>query len=255
MFVRSSPLIHLLNQFRVAWLQGGYGSGKTLMSYALAYDLYQTGRYRYILGNSHSVWTDSPADVKLRDGAFVDAIVILDEGGLFMKLSRDADKFLLGLRKLNITILVPSVLPPSSRIKFLQIQRTFNAEIFGFPFWLYQYRLNIGSEHEKDWFGLYKPSTLYGIYDTLDYPVDDLYLSAWFEYWMETARESRPEWANWGAPPNYNPKRGTRSEGSNSGLDEITAQLDELTEAQDAISNGISFYADEGTKKRRFFRS
>ena len=200
MLMRAQPLLHMLNQFRLAWIMGGYGAGKTLVSYALAYELFKTGRYRYLIGNSHSVWTDNPEQVVLRDDAFVDAIVILDEAGLFLRMNRDADRFMLGLRKLNITILCPSVLPPSSRIKFLQVQRTLNGQAFGLPAWFYQWRLNLGSNKEKDNFILVNPSNYFGIYDTLDYPVDDLYISDWLDYWMSKARESRPEWADWNRP-------------------------------------------------------
>jgi hypothetical protein len=229
---------------------GSYGGGKTLGAFQLAYELYKTGRYRYILGNCNSVWTDNPEQVVLRDDSFVDAIVILDEAGLFLKMSRDADKFLLGLRKLNITILCPSVLPPSSRIKFLQVQRVLNGQSFGLPLWVYQYRLNIGSEREKDNFILWQPQKMFGIYDTLDYPVDDLYLSEWFEYWMAQARESRPEWATWGSPPGYESKGYSRVKGSDSGMDEFRRELEEAQEKNEELSESLSLYAFEATKKR-----
>jgi len=237
---------------------GSYGGGKTSACFDLAYQLYMTGRYRYILGNSNSVWTDSPEKVVLRDGSFVDAIVILDEGGLFMRLSTDADQFLLGLRKLNITILVPSVLPPSSRIKTLQIQRTFNGNSFGLPFWLYDYRLNLGSEKEKDWFAIYKPYEIFGIYDTLDYPIDDLYLSEWFDYWMHTARESRPEWCTWGHPPGYpKQRRGNRysgGSGQDQGLVTLGGIVEEILDGQAELSDSISLHAFEEPTKRRKYR-
>lgn len=253
MLIRGAPLIHMLNQFRVAWLMGSYGGGKTLMAFQLAYELYLTGRYRYILSNCNSAWTDSPANVILRDGSFVDAICILDEAGLFMRMSADADQFLLGLRKLNITILCPSVLPPSSRIKTLQVQRIINGNAFGFPLWIYQYRLSLGTEREKFNFGLWKPSNTFGIYDTLDYPVDDLYLSEWFEYWMQTARSSRPEWATWGAPPKTY-KRLTRRKGQDSSLDEFGRNVEESIEANSELQESLSLLAFEAPTKGRKYR-
>lgn len=253
MLWRQAPLVAMLNQFRVAWLMGGYGSGKTLLAYSLAWELYKSGRYRYILGNSSSVWTDSPENVVLRDGSYVDAVVILDEGGLFMRVSRDADQFMLGLRKLNITIIVPSVLPPSQRIKFLQVQRVLNGQVIGLPAWIYEYRLSIGSEHEKSWMALIKPSEMYGIYDTMDYPIDDLYMSDWFDYWMGVAISKRPAWADWGAPKGpglRSTKRSAWTEGEDQRLDEIGGKLDELQDIQGAQQDAISLLAGQSGEKR-----
>lgn len=252
MLIGGSPLLHMLTQFRVAWVMGSYGGGKTLGSYLLAYELFKSGRYRYILGNSNSVWTDSPESVVLRDGKHVDAIMILDEGGLFMQFSRDANKFMLGLRKLNITILVPSVLPPSSRIKFLQIQRVLNANAVGLPLWIYQYRLSLGSEREKAYVSIWKPQEIYGIYDTVDYPVDDLYMSAWLEYWMETARASSPEWATWGAPPETFSDRRKRNlpDGKDPYLDQVGGEFEEVIESAETLSESLSLYAFEGSSKK-----
>lgn len=249
MIYRGAPLIHMLNQFRVAWLMGGYGAGKTLGCYALAWELIQTRRYRYIIGNSNSVWTDNPETVVLRDGTFVDAIVILDEAGLFLRLNRDADKFLLGLRKLNITILCPSVLPPSSRLKILQIQRTLNGFAFGIPAWFYQWRLSIGSQKEKDNFIIWQPSKVFGLYDTLDYPIDDLYISDWLSFWMQEARDQRPEWACWGKPKGL--RRSSRfSEGESLPMDGTGRENEELAESVEELQDAISLYSFQGTNKR-----
>lgn len=256
-FFQGAPLIQMLNAFRVCWVMGRYGGGKTSNSLLLAHELYQTGKYRYILGNFNSVWTDNPETVELREGRYVDAIVILDEGGLFMRLNRDADAFMLGLRKLNITILVPSVLPPAQRVKFLQIQRTMDFGIFGLPFWLYEYRLSLGSEKEKSYYGYYKPSEIYGIYDTFDYPMDDAYLSDWLEYWMLTARASRPAWCTWGPPPEIEgskkgrENRSRRATGEDRNLDELRGLVEEIADGQAGVADIVSTYADDSAGGRR----
>lgn len=251
MLVNGTPIIAMLNQFRIAWCRGFYGQGKTLIAYELAYELYKTGRYRYILGNSNSVWTDSPESVVLREGAFVDAVVILDEGGLFMRMSRDAEKFMIGLRKLNITLLIPSVQPPATRVKFLQIQRYFNMGVLGFPLWIYDFMLNMGTEKEKAKFGIWKPQNIYGVYDTLDYPVDDLYLSDWFEYWMATAKESRPDWCTWSKPPEISGKRNTRSSGQDTRMDDLGGYIDESIQTIEELQDALSISTFIGTEKRR----
>jgi len=253
MLMRAQPLLHMLNQFRLAWVMGGYGTGKTLVCYALAWELFKSGRYRYLIGNSNSIWTDNPETVVLRDGSFVDAIVILDEAGLFLRMNRDADKFMLGLRKLNITILCPSVLPPSSRVKFLQVQRTLNLQSIGIPAWLFQWRLNLGSNKEKDNFILRNPQNYYGLYDTLDYPVDDLYISDWLDYWMSKARETRPGWALWSAP---NGRKRTRDiERQDIPMDGTGREFEALTEEVQELSDALSLYSFEVPNKRRKYRN
>lgn len=262
MITGANPLVHTLNSYRIVWGMGGYGSGKTLNGFDIAYLLMKTGRYRYILSNCNSVWTDSPEDVVLRKESFVDAVVILDEGGLFMAMGRDARAFLLGLRKLNITIIVPSVLPPATSIRVLQMQRTLNLSVIGLPVWIYEYRLNVGSAKEKSKYAIINPSEIYGIYDTMDYPIDDAYLSEWFEYWMSIARDSRPEWQTWGPPPEIqtkrrkarNTKRNRGAQGEDFQLDELGGLLEEAIQGQGELSDIISIHSDQrpdkGRKKR-----
>jgi hypothetical protein len=262
MQLKSAPFLHMLNSYRILWAMGGYGSGKTLEAFDLASTLYDTGRYRYILGNVNSVWTDNPELVELREGAFVDAIVILDEGGLFLRMSRNADQFLLGLRKLNITIVVPSVLPPATKIKILQLQRVFNGNVIGLPLWTYEYRLNVGSTKEKGKYHVWKPSQIFGIYDTLDYPIDDCYLADWFEYWMLTAREVRPAWCTWGPPPKVEVSRKRQqsrslqgaSQGENLSLEEVGGLLEETIEGQAELSESLSLHAFQSARKKRKIR-
>lgn len=248
--IGGAPILALVNQFRIVWVQGSYGGGKTLLAFQLAWELYQTGRYRYILSNCNSVWTDNPEQVVLREESFVDAIVILDEGGLFMRMSRDAEKFMIGLRKLNITIIVPSVQPPSTRVKFLQMQRIFNFQIIGLPLWLYEFRLSLGSEKEKSYFAISNPQKVYGIYDTLDYPVDDLYLSDWFEAWMVKAKNAKPEWCYWGPPPEIKSKRRGRIQREDSGLGSLGGLLEEAIETSSELQDAISLHAFQATTKR-----
>ena len=254
MLHNATTLNHMLNQYRVAWMGGGYGTGKTLLCFQLAYELVLSGRYRYILSNCNSVWTDSPENVKVRDDIFVDAVVILDEAALFLAMRSDAKKFLIGLRKLNITILCPSVLDLPTVLKTLQINRTLNLTRVGFPYWRYEYRLVSGSVKEKGNFGIFKPQQIYGIYDTLDYPVDDCYLSEWFQYWMENAKDSRPDWVTWGHPPDHKPEGYTGTQGENSDLVELGRQLEETQQEVSSLQDALSVSSFERSEKKRRFK-
>jgi hypothetical protein len=140
----------------------------------LAYELLNSKFSRYLLSNCESVWGDQPEDIKKTDAGTIDTCVILDEGGLFLKTSQDAQEFMVGLRKLNVVLIIPSVEPPTSRMKFVTVQRVVNLrQIVGLDFWLYKYLLKKGFDRETGYFGWFKPSEIYGIYNTLDLPVDD----------------------------------------------------------------------------------
>ncbi|MEA4910184.1 MAG: hypothetical protein VB089_21360 [Anaerolineaceae bacterium] len=113
------------------------------------------------------------------DKGLMDTVVVLDEAGLFLKSSQDAEEYQAALRKMNVVILLPSVQPPTSRLKFLTVYRAFNLETLGIPGWLYKYHLKVGYEHESDWFLWWNPSEIYGIYSTEDFPSDDEGIGTW----------------------------------------------------------------------------
>lgn len=245
MLIKGTPFVHLVNQFRIAWFRGSYGSGKTAMCFYLAYELIKSGKYRYLLSNSRSAWTDDPRKIMIRDERFIDTILILDEGGLFLRTGKDAEKFMIGLRKLNACVLIPSILPPSSRVRFLTVQRVLNGYNFGLPVWWYEYYLNLGGIREKDWFLFVKPDKIYGIYDTLDYPTDDLQLSDWMYFYMSKIKDGQPDWANWGYPPKRLPV------GADGGVDEVGRDVEDVLEATSDLQETISFHARSYTSKKR----
>jgi hypothetical protein len=152
--VNAATFIGYCSTFRVVHIGGRYGGGKTSLAWRLAYELVDKGLARYVISNVKSVWSDDPAKITLRQGVYVDAVVILDEGGIFLKTGYDADKFLAFLRKLNITLLIPSVLPPATKARFLSVQRVWNAGVLGLPLWWYRVDLIYGTTREKDYFGI-----------------------------------------------------------------------------------------------------
>lgn len=258
--VGATNLVYMANQFRVIWIMGRYGGGKTSLAYLLADALFKTGKYRYLLSNSRSVWTDNPENVVLRDDKHVDAVVLLDEGGLFLRTGADADAFLLGLRKLNITLVIPSVLQPASKVKFLQVQRIMTMQPYGIPAWLYEYRLNYGSQNEKSKFWVWKPDCIWGIYDTFDYPDDDKYLSDWLDYWISQAQDAGDSagWAKWGRPPGYDGddlqstgKRKRKRAGSMAGMEAGGRYVEEVQEIADNLEQSLSVHAKTWSTKKR----
>lgn len=164
--INAIPFIGMVKMFRMVWIGGRYGGGKTSLAMRIAYELLESGFCRYMLFNNGCVWKNEPQDVKLINKR-ADAVIVLDEGGLFIRDSRDAEVFQAALRKINVIVILASVAPPATRMKVLRCQRVMNLGAFGFPVWVYQYDLSYMAQKEKGTFFWYKPSEIFGIYDTV----------------------------------------------------------------------------------------
>lgn len=171
-----------LQTYRVLWIRSRFGSGKTLLAMRLAYELHSKGIVRYICGNFPSPWFDRFEDVELVNGR-ADVCLILDEGGSFMQSKYKAQKYVQFMRKLNIILIMPSFLPPSSFVSFFRVKRLMNLQVFGLPAWVYQSRLTDGEEIFKDNFIFWNPAEVYGSYDTGAYVVDDAGAEDWLIKW------------------------------------------------------------------------
>ncbi len=171
------------------YLSGNTGTGKTSLAFRLAYQLLDIGDARYLYSNCNNVWNDDLEKVVMRTNKkghdqYADTVFVLDEGGEFMKYS-DARLFTKALRKLNIYIIVSSVEEPGRRVRTLTVQRVFDFRIFGFPGWLYTFKLNYGEVRSQDWFAWLYPQEIYGIYDTEEFPVDDAGIAFYINSWIE----------------------------------------------------------------------
>lgn len=166
-------IVGMLQTFRVVWIGGRYGGGKTALAYRLAYELLDSGFSRYLLSNCRNVWKDETSDIVLREGRYMDTVVVLDEGGLFLRTSKDADDFLAFLRKLNVVLIVPSIKPPAPSLRMVTVQRVANLQSIGLPCWVYNASVEYGRQRDKERFAWWGPSEIYGVYDTTDVPVDD----------------------------------------------------------------------------------
>lgn len=174
--------------FRVVHLWGRYGSYKTALAHYLAIQLMLRFKFRYLLSNVMSVIRDDPADVFLANGKTVDAILLLDEAGVFMKSASETDEWLAALRKLNIVILCPSFVPPSRAAKMITTQMMFDANIIGIPVVWFKVHVDMGVLNEKANFYWRNPSEVFGIYDTEGFPSDADELLNYVKSWLAQAQ-------------------------------------------------------------------
>lgn len=266
--MQSSIFINYVRLYRVLWLQGRYGGGKTALAYRIAYELCEKYGYRYIMGNTHSVWNDVLENIQQSPDGRVGLVMILDEGGLFLKTGKDVEAFLAFLRKLDIIILIPSVTRPSTRVCFFSVQRLFNWYSFGFPFWTYRFQLDSGAIRERGFFHWHKPTEIFGIYDTASAPTSDGGLNDAIQQFTkglqkatghkETGVGSQTRTTHFtlegfdgieaGTGTTANTEKSTSRE--NPQVDEIGYAVNDLEQVQEEISHSLSLLVSNTGKKR-----
>lgn len=178
MFSNADEFLYNLLAYRIVWIRGRLGGGKTLLSVALADEIIKRGFARGVIANFPTVlkvhnWRELHEDGKPR--GVRGSVVIFDEAGLFidrrtfMKNDRGIGAL---LRKLDCFLLLPSVTPPDARLSYFSTQRVLANSLTGN--WTFKWTLAIpGAEVETGKFTLIKPQEYYGSYDTRYIPVDD----------------------------------------------------------------------------------
>ena len=241
MLLNSYAVLEMIKLYRTAWFSGRYGGGKTALAFRVAYDLLDAGGYRYLLTNCASVWSDDPSSVQPVDGR-LDAVVLLDEAGLFIRSNADAERFLAFLRKFNVVVLLASVRPPAPAFRSLRIQRVFDFRKLGVPLWLYTAVLRYESITERYWFMWWYPAEIYGIYDTRDIPVGDGGIGVLLEQHL------RRELVRRGRAVQFQPVSVPALEAA--GGHPEGAGLSDLVDALDSISEFVSL-STGGARRRR----
>lgn len=170
--------LYNLVAYRVGWIRGRLGGGKTLLSVALADHLIRHGFASGVIANFPTTlprldWREMMPDGRPR--GVRGAVVIFDEAGLFidrrtfMRNDRAVGAL---LRKLDCFLLLPSVTPPDSRLCYYSMQRERVNTLTGTWSWRWALALP-GAPIEAGTFALANPAAYYGSYDTRYIPTDD----------------------------------------------------------------------------------
>ena len=168
MFV-GAPFELTFRAYKFLWLRGRTGGGKTSLAFALALSLLRDGLVKRIYSNIPSVG-DFPEWGK--DG--LNSAYVIDEGGLFMKSSKQFQTVAGALRKAGNYVIISSVIPPAREFATLSVERKMNlSTVIGYPIWVYEYELSSGSTRDKGTFAWLNPQSVWGLYDTDFYPSDD----------------------------------------------------------------------------------
>ncbi len=246
MLVNGLPFLSLVRTERVCYFGGRTGSGKTALAFRVAYELVRSGFSRYLLTNVPCVWADSPEDVVVRDGQYLDVCIVLDEAGQFLRMGKDAEAFISAMRKLNVVLLLPSHRPVPRSCDQLRVRMVFDFSLVGLPVWLYavRYRLEKGADKYMLWW--VRPSEIFGVYDTQYFATGDAGLSDWMT-------EEKRKLANAGG--SYAGVRGYRGQQQSSMTGEDTAIFDagaeRLADAVQALEEVADRLAEQPRGRRK----
>lgn len=166
MLVNASIMLQMVSAYRLVWIMGRFGGGKTALSYRIAQEFLEHD-YR-LISNNKSVWSDDMSKVDLLPDGHLKSVVILDEGGLEFKASKQIEMVAAYAAKMDCIYIIPSFFPPSKSAQVLVIQPLFNFKAAGIPIIVYRWRVRLGGFEDKGSFWWWKPSEIYGIYSRQD---------------------------------------------------------------------------------------
>lgn len=172
--------LDLVMSERTLWIRGIKGGNKTSLSYYLAHSIFQKDKsYRYLIGNCPSVWQEELNNTELRKGKYLDCIVILDEGGRWLRTRDLSEEFVDFCRKLNTIWIIPSVSEPYRSFRKLTCQQIHNLRSVGLDASIYKWIYKDGSAVEDGKFLWWHKSEIHGIFDTDTAVIDDGGIMDW----------------------------------------------------------------------------
>ena len=170
MFINAQPILGVLDMYRIVWISGRFGGHKTALAFQIAKTYLERG-YNLVT-NSRSVWADDINDVTLNNDNQLHSVVILDEGGLYFKSSKQIEMIASYAAKMDVVYLIPSFWPPTRSAQIINIQPVISLKATGLPIIVYKWTIKIGHFKDNGWFLWWNPKEIYGIYSRQD-PGDD----------------------------------------------------------------------------------
>jgi len=166
MLLGAGGVLGILDMYRLIWISGKFGGHKTALAFRLAEDYLKKG-YRLITNNK-TVWADNMNEIDLNENNQLHAVLLLDEGGLYFKSTKQIELIAAYARKMDCIYIIPSIFPPAKIAQIVNIQPVVSLKSTGLPIILYKWTIRIGQYKDNGWFIWWNPSEIYGIYSTND---------------------------------------------------------------------------------------
>lgn len=226
MFIFSDGFFSSLSVYRLLWIRGRLGGGKTLLAVAVAEELQKRGITLGTIANIPTVLDTPPwrelipyPSGLLAPRYMIGSCILFDEAWTIldnrraMSNSRAYGAF---ARKLESYWIFPSVIPIDKRASFFYVERLTRIKIpivqdiikligkiikplkpFGEELWIYKYGVNLGYTKDEGWFILANPTSYFGKYDTRYVPLDDGDISNIWERTIYELTNGAPEQEEW----------------------------------------------------------
>lgn len=180
--------------YRMVWISGRFGGGKTSLALSIALWLCSKNYARYIAANislkvGREVGVVSGAElrrVSCEGPVYRDTVILMDESWttLGKGVSRKSVvEWLAYMRKGNNFLVMPSVLPLVGEVGVLRVERVFNGLGLGLPVWLYRWHLgDYRRGGDRGWYLFLRPQSVFGLYDTSAIPSEEFTI---YDTWEE----------------------------------------------------------------------
>lgn len=159
--VLGAEFTSMLANFRVLWLAGRFGGGKTALATILAAWLCWSGYADDIVTNYPCDLANPAPKPPLRRTA-----IVVDEAWEFAKDSRAVERYAAFLRKLGNYVLLPSVFPVHHRFSFFWVERFFSGYVIGLPLWIWRWNLTRQAYRDRGYFLVINPHLIFPRFDT-----------------------------------------------------------------------------------------
>ncbi len=164
--VNAQPLVNAVYGYRLIWISGRFGGHKTALSYKIAQEYLEQG-YKLIT-NSRSIWADDLARCVLDENGHLRAVVLLDEGGLYFKASKQVEMIASYAAKMDCIYMLPSFWPPNRAAQVVEVQPVVSLKAAGVPLVVINWKVRLGGFKDKGLFFWWRPQEIYGIYSRQD---------------------------------------------------------------------------------------
>lgn len=174
-----------LYQTRIVCITGSLGSGKTLITHEISEPFLRDG-YKFVT-NFKSAWVDEPDMIEMREkGDQVHAVVVVDEGGLYVRSFEDVKRLSSFARKLDMYILFSGKKLPHVDLQELRLYLWFDLwKNLRIPLrvWRYDVQIDVTKSYhgylwQTGWWAFY------GLYSTLDPGSDAEEILKWVDSWI-----------------------------------------------------------------------
>jgi len=235
-------LYGMIKAYRVVWISGRFGGGKTSLALELSRSYLKQG-YK-LAANINTIWRDELESIEPDENHALHTVFLLDEGGLLLEDNRDIKRIIAYAAKMDIILLIPSVFPPPRLASAFTIQPVFNLTAIGIPYIHYTWQIKMGMWSDKGWFAWWDPKSIFGIYDRLDPggDVDEI-----IEFVQAQVKRFR------GAYGYESRDKGHDGFSAVAAIEQALEKLDELVYTQEEENDRFSERAKAFFKKRKRF--